>query len=603
MLNFCGIFSSNEDSYDEVLFEKSLNLVGTNITESVRIEEFFASVSFPGESSDEGSNLYEDQDMIILLGGDVIGFKNLPWEDIANNFQKENYSWFSSLRGLFSIAIYDKGNSSITLISDQNSQFPLYYGYLDGCFVFSTNLSTFTTLKVNSEFNREWLYEFLFFNFPIDRTTFLKNVHKIRPVTILTFQIDSKKIKEISYADLHIKPEKVLVGKMALDKCVEIFRNRVADYYSVSQPNIVAISGGFDSRTILSLAPEQSKIELYTYGTRNSHDLRSVSKFVRKLGHNHSEIYFDDDFLVKLPNLIYETVRLSGGTQPILRSTLIYVYSKLYEIYNAPLVLLGGINGDFYRGWDFYNTNYSILSAPLKEFFRTGKVMLDENLFKKILSKRYSEFIEYIRKSLNKIQNLYGDPRSPEAKMSYITYQANPRYFGGEIAIAGNYFKIRQPFLDYDLVRLAFETEFSELGQRERFINGKDQSFIKFRMLSKLIKSNSKLKSTYINGMPIALYALGNKPLFKVSRPFIRGFDYIFNGYRAPKEDLENWEYWFGTTLKNEFDKYLNESSLILNYIDKEFMFSVKESGEMQLLNKLVTTEILLNLIRNGWDL
>jgi len=119
---------------------------------------------------------------------------------------------------------------------------------------------------------------------------------------------------------------------------------------------------------------------------------------------------------------------------------------------------------------------------------------------------------------------------------------------------------------------------------------------------TRVIVSNPKFKKTNIRGLPIILFTYGNISLLKISRIIIRGIAFL-KGYRAPENDLEEWEDWFGNVLYSEFDKLLNDKSLILEYVNKDILDLAKKTNDIHLLSKLTTTEIILNLIKNRWDI
>lgn len=600
MHGFCGILGLEIDQISKKEFIKSINLAGTMQIDSVSEDNFYSSVSFLGSSPLKGQRIYKTKDFIFLIAGDLIGLAEVPWEEIEINFLKSNYDWFSALRGVFAFVIFNKKLNKISLFSDHRAQIPVYYGCFDNNFIFSTDLSTFTSLKSVPKFNIGWLYEYLFFYYPVDRTTFFENVNRLRPVSKLDFDLKTKLIKESRYGESFKKSDKILKGKSVLGKFISLFKDRVPNYYYKKGKNLVAISAGFDSRNILSLAPNNYDVQTYTYGVKGCPDLNGVSVLMKRLKMEHKEILFDSNFEKLLPTLIYDVVSLSGGIQPILRATVLYVYKNLYHDKQKISVILGGISGDFYRGI-LYNPKNTFISPGLNHFFNNEDVSQDIDAYKEAFSSTYEGYKKHIYDTLLKFKKLYGNPIDAETKMNFVAYEAAPKSFGGEVAIASNYFTFRQPFWDIDLMKMAYKTEYSFIGLLKRFKEKKDITYKQYELQAKIIASNPNFKRTYIRGLPIILYTYGNKLLFKTSRVFIRGLAYL-KGYRKPKNNLEEWEKWFETKLKKEFDDLLNDDSILLNYIDKNFMFTVKNSGDIHLLGKLATTEIILRLIKSRWN-
>lgn len=598
MHGFCGILGNDDGFIDEFRFLKSINLAETMKTQVVSAKSLFSAVSFLESAPLKGNHFYKTSDLIILFAGDLIEYKEIPWSNIEDNILISNFKWFSTLEGSYAFVIFDLKKNQLFLISDQRAQIPIYYGSFGENFIFSTDLSTFTTLKIVPDFNVEYLYEYLFFNFPIDRTTCFKNVNRLRPLTILNFDCNS--ISEYRYGEILKIPKKILTGKTALKKCIKAFKKRVPKYFDKCNSNLVAITAGFDTRTLLALAPKESELKCYTYGVPGSSDLSVASKLLKKIQLNHQEILFDNKFENKLPNLIYETVRLSGGVQSILRSTLPYVYRSLSKSNEDISIIIGGIGGDLFRGYG-NAINNAIVSPGMRHFFRTGETLIDKELSKQMFDDA-KMFEDHIQLTLNKMKDLYGDPLDLSTPMSFENYEVNSKYFGGEEAIASNYFTFRQPFWDMELLRLAFQTEFGNIGFTGYRKRKKNILFKKYELQSKIINDNLKLKKTLINGMPIFFYAQGNKLLFQLSKLFIRGFARI-KGEKSPHDRLEDWDNWFNNILNKEFDKLLNKDSLICQYINYKYILFIKASKNIESLSKLVTTEILLKLIKNRWDI
>ena len=60
---------------------------------------------------------------------------------------------------------------------------------------------------------------------------------------------------------------------------------------------------------------------------------------------------------------------------------------------------------------------------------------------------------------------------------------------------------------------------------------------------------------------------------------------------------------WFENALSPTFNEIINENSQILNFIEKKYINLIKETGNIQYISKIVTTEIILNLIKSKWDI
>ena len=606
MNGFCGVLSKEKKTIDLSAFVQSINLANTMKTETITSDLFLTCTSYLQSSPLKDQRTRTSDNLIFAFAGDLIGFEKIPWEEIETNFVASNFQWFLDLRGTFAFMIFNKVKNEITLISDHRAQLPIYYGIFDNNFVFSTDISTFTLLDNVPDFNAQWLYEFVYFNHPIDQTTFLKNVHRIRPITILNFDLTSYKITKKQYGERFKRSETLMTGPTALEKCVSTLEDRIPKYYSNSKINLVAISGGVDSRSVLALAPKDTEVVTYTYGVAGSNDLNIAKRLTKKNGIKHQEILFDKSFLDTLPKLIHDTVRLSGGTQPILRSSLSHVYKKLYNDNAEISTAIGGIFGDVFRGGGGIP---SIVSYDMDHYLRTRKFLLDKEKFQKIFSNDWNDFENHMKGTFEKVEALYGGIDNGTTEVNFALYEIATKYFGGESAIASNYLTFRPPYFDLDIINLLYTNENSALGFSPYQNKKKDNSYRKYVMQTKVICTNPEFKNGYFRGLPIVVFARNNKLMYKASRFVIRGYFHLIQGYfrfigKAKKTSpLEEWESWFKKILKKEFDKLLNDKSLILKYVSKNCIDSAKKTTDIHLLNKLATTEIILNLIKDKWQI
>ncbi len=601
MHGFLGILCSNINYIDKSALIKSINLADTLQTHTISTENYISAVSFHGSSPLKPPRYYETPDLVMLFAGDLVSYKSIPWVELEANISKSNFHWFSKLRGTFAFAVVKRKKNQAYLISDHRAQVPVYYGYLGNSFVFSTDISTFTTLRYVSGFNVKWLYEYMFFNIPIDSTTCLQNVYRLRPASLLKFDLASESTQIKRYAEYLKKPAKLMTGKSALDKCVATFKKVVPKYYGDGTINLIGITGGFDSRTLLALAPEDVTVKTYTYGTPGSSDLTAVSAIKKKVSLSHEEILFDENFIKSLPGLIFETVRLSGGVQSINRSTLLHVYRTLCSARGKTPIVISGVSGDhFFRG---HGNVPAIISSAMEQFFQTGTALIDTEIYQEMFGEQFVVFQDHIEKCLQNIRALYGDPVDAETHLSYLSYEIGPKYFEGEASLASNYLIFRAPYWDMDLIKLSYEIEYSTL-KFSRFLRKKKDSYRENVMQANVISATPFLNKVSINGIPLSFFARDNREFYQIGRLVFRGYAHLKRYMRAASyPPLEDWGNWFKHVLHAEFDNLLSEKSLIAAYIDKDFIFKIKKSNDTYWLGKLATTEILLNLIRNRWNL
>ncbi len=607
MSEFCCAMGPNLDLIEKEYFMKSINLADTRLIETISNENFFSTIAFLKSSPLKGQRTFTNGPLTFIFAGDLIEYNEVPWKEVVTNFKNSTYSWFAKLRGHFAFGVINTVTNKVFLISDERSQQPLNYGFVDNYFVFSTNISTFSTLPSVPEFNEEWLYECMFFNFPIFETTCLKGVERLTSALILEVDLNTRAIKKTKYKRQYSSNKHLLSGEKAYSEGIKIFKKVIPKYFDRKNSNYVAFTGGFDSRTLVSLTPKETDVVTYTYGTSKADDLKVVSKISKKLKLKNKQIRFEKKLEKELPNLIYDSIRLSNGIGTILRSTLPYVYRTLYNDNDTKnSILISGIAGDFMRGDG--NTVGATISSPIislgmASFFKKGNIEINKENYSDVFKKNYDQFELHVEKTLKRIENLYGSHHNPQTFMLYDIYEVFTKYFGGEMAIANNYFTFRAPYLDKDVIKFGFSSKISNLGLSPYLHrNKKYHNYKKNVFQTKLIGTNSQYKNTYIRGMPIWIFSKNNYLFFKISKIFVRGIAY-FKRERLKSTPLEDWNYWFKNSLNEEFDTILHRDCLLTKYIDFKNIEKIKKSDNILFISKIVTTEILLNLIKNKWDI
>jgi asparagine synthetase B (glutamine-hydrolysing) len=525
---------------------------------------------------------------------------------VTENILGAKYSNLGNLKGAFALCVLDKKLDILYAISDRRSQYPLFYSITDSGIILSSTISTFCQNNFKMKFNPEWLYEFLYFNYPVGQTTPLKNVLRIPPASVLCFNLNTGRHSIQEYSQPFRKADKLLVGKEAIQKAKSVFQKQMAKHIPPNTKVAVSLTGGLDSRTVLaySMALFKNNVETYTYGIPGCYDLKIASSIASLSGIKHHQIIFDDSLTGQLNRLIYETVYLSGGLERITRSTLNFAYRELTNNGNNFPVVLTGIAGDhlFRDHVKSLGNIPSLVSTDMAETIRSGTSFVNREVFKRAFGRDYDVFEEYIKNSQGRLESAYGPLNQAEPYMSFLIYEVSPKYFAGEHAIASNYTTLRSPYWDDEIISLVYEISFSTIGFSES-LPLKDK-YLEAVLQANLIKTNKEISKFTLRGVPIYAYSTNNKFIYNLIRILWRGPAKII-GYikHAQDVDLEDWQSWIKNPLGPEINKLLIKDSLINNYVTPKFIKEIKEMDNEHWLGKLVTAEILLRLIENGWDI
>jgi asparagine synthase (glutamine-hydrolysing) len=207
--------------------------------------------------------------------------------------------------GMFAIALWDRQTQTLTLVRDRFGEKPLYYGWVNGAFVFGSELKALRAYPgFANPLNREALAQFMRFAYVPAPLSIYQEIFKLEPGCLLTMgglsstvRNDSLKIRcwwalaNVVQAGQQnqITDEVEAVGELeqCLAKAVQL--QSLADV-----PLGAFLSGGVDSSTIVALMQQQATrlVKTFTVGFEEAgFDESPYAKAVAQhLGTDHSEL-------------------------------------------------------------------------------------------------------------------------------------------------------------------------------------------------------------------------------------------------------------------------------------------------------------------------
>jgi hypothetical protein len=547
----------------------------------------------------KGRRLFEDGRWIVSFCGDMIEYKEVPHERIIGYLESGMIQSFSKFNGIFAIVAYDKRAQRLYVISDRRSQHPLYFlTGRDGLFV-STDLSAFCRFKKELRFNENWLWEYLFFNYPIGASTFLSGVKRMPPATVLEYDSASGKSSKRVYAERFRKKERLLDGTQSLDLAVRIFADRIPKYFEGAEEIACALTGGWDGRTMLALAPEKD-ITAYTYGVPGCDDLTGAGESARLADIKHVAIHFDEEFTSDLPHRMLETVYSSSGLQGILRATGPYAYGRLTDSGRRFPLTVSGTSLDMqFRG---HACAPSLISEDTVSLFERGKTVLRRDFWSEVIKSDYDSFEGYIHEKLDSLRNSFGDFRSTDHHLSYIIYVLSTQYFCGEFRMADNFTTVRVPSWDSEIIDLSFSIakstlSFSEFSEYTR--GGIDEMVLQSYLLSKLSPRFARIPIR--NTRPDII--LKGNTMHQIYRIYKGGMRWIARGLRrAGAIPLEDWDKWINDLHRPFVDRLIfSKDSRIRQYIKDDYLRQLRSHRLTHYIGKLASVEVILRLVETSW--
>jgi len=598
MTSYLTCMGENFSVFDVNSLVETINPLKTLNTKILNVDQGFFAVSFHQKAPLKGNKYFNNKDWTAVFAGDLIE-KSIPWNFILKSFKKKEYSMLNNLRGYFSITVLDKKTNKLFIVSDRRSQFPVFY-LMDGKNAYiSTELSTFCRLPLKVSFNIEWMWEYLFFHYPIGQTTFLENVNRMPPACVLELNIKSGEHLISEYTAKFQKKKHLLKGEKALEHAYGVFKNRVPKYFTGTEDIACALTGGWDSRTNLLFCPNKTSIMTYTYGIPGCWDLVESSEIVQAMDIEHRKILFDKNFENELPSLIIDAIYLSSGLERLRRSAPLYVYKNLTDFGQKNHLLIEGIDYDgLFRG----HADPALVSRDMARIFSTGEKTINERYWMGYIGNHYGSFKRHILKKIDSLEKQYGNLFKPETHLSYSLYETSPKYWAGQLSFAKHFTTLRIPAWDTDIIDLSYSIENSTLLFSEFLRDHKRGSWKELILQAYLIsKDSGPLKEIPVGGVPPKTVLKG-KIVYHITRIKYLLLKAIKMRGQGKSYTPENWGRWLNEVQREFIDNLIfSENSRIRKYIEDKVLEKLKDKRDIQLISKFASIEIILRLIENSW--
>lgn len=266
-------------------------------------------------------------------------------EVIVHLFEEYGYDFVKLLRGMFSIAIWDKKNNDLILARDPLGIKQLYYFQDRDKFIFGSEIKCILkAINAKPKVNYEAFSHFLtFLYFPEDLTLF-SGIMKLKPGNLI--RIKSQKTNILEYCNLNNLQEIKISFQEAQNEFMRLFAESIRLHLRSDVPIGVFLSGGIDSSIITAIASEISENPINTftvgYGKEGRfYDEREYARIIAKLFNtNHHEF----EITPNIEETIYKLVDFFD--EPFANSSAIPTYYISQMMRRELKVALSGLGGD-----------------------------------------------------------------------------------------------------------------------------------------------------------------------------------------------------------------------------------------------------------------
>ena len=208
----------------------------------------------------------------------------------------------SMCKGMFAIALYDRDTKKITLIRDRIGEKPLYYGFVNGGFVFASDIGSISVLEgFNNGIDTKVLQLYFIHGYIPAPYSIYKDIYKLDAGCMLEIDAPYDDPKISTYWSVR---EAAKYGernpfkgtrKEAADELERLLKEAISEQMSADVPVGAFLSAGIDSSTIVALmqAQSMSKVRSFTIGIDDEKHNEAVyaAQIAKHLGTQHTELY------------------------------------------------------------------------------------------------------------------------------------------------------------------------------------------------------------------------------------------------------------------------------------------------------------------------
>lgn len=263
----------------------------------------------------------------------------------------------SKIKGMFSIALFDHAEEMLFLIRDRMGEKPLYYGSVQGSFVFSSELKSIMAYPgFKNEISNEALAGFFSYSCVPQDLSIFKEIHKLKPAHILEYHLPSKALKITKYWDIFESyNNKLVINETdAINELERLLEQSISSQMISDVPLGAFLSGGVDSSAIVAIMQKLStkKVKTFSIGfnEKKYNEAEYAKAVAAHLQTDHTELYVSpQDALNVVPKLadIYDEPFADSSQIPT------YLLAKMTSKH-VKVSLSGDAGDELFGGYNRY---------------------------------------------------------------------------------------------------------------------------------------------------------------------------------------------------------------------------------------------------------
>ena len=295
--------------------------------------------------------IIETGDLKIIIEGRIYNKSELTIENeivnlVENISESLLKSWLLSVDGDFVIYSYNIKTNTLIVFNDILGRIPLYFRKREKEIIISRFFRFITDFENNVEFDKTGMGEFLLFGYLLGNRTLYNNVQQMRPATLIIATDNEVLVKVINNFNFEDRKYRDKNFKEMVSDLSELFSQACVNRCNNGNSNLIALTGGMDSRTIAAcMAKNKIPFKTTTMVFENK-----AEKEETKIAKQVSEIFNAQwtPIHISPPNGkdIDTLLKLKEGMSYLATAFLLPFYRQIFEKFGNNINLITGDKGD-----------------------------------------------------------------------------------------------------------------------------------------------------------------------------------------------------------------------------------------------------------------
>lgn len=260
------------------------------------------------------------------------------------------------LRGSFIACIQDLRSGEVFFMTDPlNIRQWYHYQLPNGKLAVSSQLGALTSLLrdhgITPRLSQTALVSYILLEYPLGERTMVEGIEAFPPGAISRYNPSTRSLIHTRYysvaANLLLSSAE-LSEREGVELLDDTLQHTIKAYVSDWKRTAVALTGGYDSRTVMAaIGPERArKQQTYSYGHQGSFDLEIPQRIADKLKLNYKQIHLDEAFYENYTEFGQRAVAFGDGIGEFTRANYPFAFKQLPQ---HEFILTGLFGSEFIK--------------------------------------------------------------------------------------------------------------------------------------------------------------------------------------------------------------------------------------------------------------